>query len=95
MNWWYSGKHNRNALETLPDLTVLEFLQHHELARKDFCAAFQSCSADRREYLQELIDFTSLRDKSQVIDAVEKADRVQRRANRLAYFHGKPKKRRS
>lgn len=95
MNWWFSGKHQRNALETLPDLTVLEFLRQHELARKDFCAAFKKCSADRQEYLQELIDFTSMRDKSQVIDAVEKADRVQRRHNRLAYFHGKPKKRRS
>ena len=94
MNWWYSGKHQRNALETLADITILEFLQQHELARKDFCAAFKKCSPERQEYLQELIDMTSVRDKSQVMDAVEKADRVQRRANRLSYFHGKPKKRR-
>lgn len=94
MNWWYSGKHKRNSLQTLSDEHILEFLQQHELARKDFCEAFNKCSPERQEYLQELIDMTSVRDRSQVLDPVEKADRVQRRANRLAYFHGKPKKRR-
>ena len=95
MNWWYSGKHKRNALETLSDEHVLEFLQQHEKARKDFDEAFNNCSIERQEYLRELLDFVSKRDVSRVMDAVEKSDKVQSRANRLAYFHGKPRKRKS
>lgn len=95
MNWWYSGKHKRNALETLSDEHVLEFLQQHENARKDFDEAFNNCSIERQEYLRELMGIVSERDVSRVMDAVEKADKVQRRANRLSYFHGKPRKRKS
>lgn len=95
MNWWYSGQHKRNALETLSDEHVLEFLQQHENARKDFDEAFNNCSIERQEYLRELLDIVSKRDISRVMDAVEKADKVQSRANRLAYFHGKPRKRKS
>lgn len=96
MNWWYSGtKTKRNALQTLSDQHILEFIQQHELARKDFDEAFAACSLERQYYLQELLDITSKRDKSPVMDAVEKADHIQKKGNRLAYFHGKPRKKRS
>ena len=96
MNWWFSGtKVKRNALQTLSDEHVLEFLQQHEKARKDFDEAFADCSAERQEYLQELLDITSRRDVSPILDAVEKSDLVQKKANRLSYFHGKPRKRRT
>lgn len=95
MNWWYSGKYKRNALETLSDEHILEFLQQHEFARRDFDVAFNNCSIERQEYLRELLSLVSKRDVSKVLDAVEKADKVQKRENRLSYFHGKPRKRKS
>ena len=95
MNWWYSGTHKRNTLQTLSDEHVLEFLRQHEKARKDFDEAFSACTPDRQESLTELLGIVSKRDVSRVLSAVEKADMVQKRHNRLAYFHGKPRKRKS
>ena len=94
MNWWYSGKHQRNVLETLADITILEFLQQHELARKDFCAGFNKCSPERQEYLQELIDMTSLRDKEPSDGCHRKSRPSTKTGESSSYFHGKPKKRR-
>ena len=95
MNWWFSGNHKRNALQTLTDEQVMEFIQQHELARRDFDAAFAGCTPERQEYLQELLAMTSKRDKSPVLDVIDNGDLEQRRANRLMYFHGKPRKKRS
>lgn len=95
MNWWYSGQHKRNTLQTLSDEHVLEFLRQHINARKDFDEAFANCSLERQESLRELLDIVSKRDVSRVVDAVEHADNVQKRENRLSYFHGKPRKRKA
>lgn len=92
-NWWFSGRHDRNVLQTLSDEHILEFLRQHEKARKDWDEAFARCTPERQEELQELLDIVSRRDISPVLDPVQKSDLVQSRANRLAYFHGKPRKR--
>ena len=73
----------------------MEFLQQHKNARKDFDEAFNNCSIERQESLRELLGIVSKRDVSRVVDAVEHADNVQKRENRLSYFHGKPRKRKS
>lgn len=92
-NWWLDENQN-NALAYLSDGHILDFIQNIELARRDFDSAFALLTQERKDYLTELVNSVSLSEKSRILDAVEKSDQVQKRANRLTYFHGMPRKKR-
>lgn len=92
-NWWLDENQN-NALAYLSDEHILDFIQAHEKARQDFDAAFALLGKDRKEHLTALVNSVSLREKSRILSPIEKSDRVQKRANRLTYFHGMPRKKR-
>ena len=78
-NYWVTD--NKNMLETVPDLYILEFVIIDQKARADFDIIFPYCSEERQEHLKDLIDRHPFVKAKKYIDPKEVSDARQRKIN--------------
>ena len=91
MNWWIS-KGGHNALLTLSDDLILDFLWRHPQSRHDFEIIVPTMAEEEQQRLQELIDQNPWVKKNRMIDAQTVADNIQSRHNKAGVRTRKPRR---
>ena len=84
-NYWISN--TRNALETLPDVMILEFLLTIQQARDSFEGAFAQLTEERQEHITDLINAHPFVKTKMYVDPKTRADAMQRKVNTTGIRH--------
>ena len=91
-NWWVSNS-GKNALLSLPDEYILDFIFRHPQARHDFDVLVPTMAQEEQDRLQDLIDRHPLIKAKKMRDPQEVSDAIQSKHNRAGVRTRKPRRR--
>ena len=92
-NNWSVSESGKNALLSLPDEYILDFLFRHPRARHDFNLLVPTMDQEEQDRLQALIDSNSMIKTKQMRDPQTVSDAIQSKHNRAGVRTRKPRKR--